>query len=868
MKKIRVLLLLILVFAFVFTLTACKGGDDTACTEHIDENGDGKCDKCNTETEDNSNDDREIKLIENGTASFQVVISYTKYISIRSEFTALQSKLSAKGIDLAVANDVADGERELEILVGEIENRDEKYRYDYHKLGPDGTAVKLIDGKIIIAGGSSTSLMKAVEKFIEDHFDGDGLDNVTFDSSYCHETLHDPDSYKWSSLAIAGNDIKDYVICADTSARFEDNEETVRVAAESLQSTVYNNCGVWLPILDTSDADTVIPEHAIVFEIDAAARDQGGFTASISGKKLVFSTSFPAKLKSSLDSFVNTKLRLEKGDVDLSAAKVNGYKLDLIYITYEEFGAKGDGRNNDFYAIYDAHTYANKYGHKVRAKDSATYYISETRDRVIEVYTDVEWGSAKFIIDDTKIDPASKHLTRAIFYIGSDHGKISSINGYNPELAAEILAAIKENGIKRDTANIGYAPGRPMVIVPYNSNHKVYIRYGANASSGADQHELILVDKDGNIDPTTPLLLDYTEITDVEARYADDTPITVSGGHFTTIANQAPSVYQYWARGISVVRSNTTVRGFVHDIIGEKDETGAPYGGFINVYDMANNILVENCTFRAHKRYHQETAWDAAGNATAFGTQMGTYDISITLANNIYFKNCKQSNFYDANGKPSDTWYDSETGEAGLDNRGYNARCWGVMASNYAKNITYDGCELNRMDAHAGAYNVTLLNSKTLYIELTGGGTARIEGSTVYNSSLVNLREDYGSTWAGKVYVKNSIIETSSDYTYVVTGKWYNHDFGYDCTVPEVYVDTLTVRGGSGMTYIYGSFGLENSASDPTQDTMGSVDIIRKLVIPPADGIKVVKDSSNVSFKIAPGGSFFASKLKITEVTR
>ena len=46
------------------------------------------------------------------------------------------------------------------------------------------------------------------------------------------------------------------------------------------------------------------------------------------------------------------------------------------YVTYEEFGAKGDGVTDDFFAIKAAHEYANENHMPVRAKDDATYYIN------------------------------------------------------------------------------------------------------------------------------------------------------------------------------------------------------------------------------------------------------------------------------------------------------------------------------------------------------------------------------------------------------------------------------------------------------------------------------------------------------------
>ena len=51
---------------------------------------------------------------------------------------------------------------------------------------------------------------------------------------------------------------------------------------------------------------------------------------------------------------------------------------DKKYVTYEEFGAVGDGVTEDFEAIKKAHDYANKEGLPVKAREGATYYIHNT----------------------------------------------------------------------------------------------------------------------------------------------------------------------------------------------------------------------------------------------------------------------------------------------------------------------------------------------------------------------------------------------------------------------------------------------------------------------------------------------------------
>ena len=56
-------------------------------------------------------------------------------------------------------------------------------------------------------------------------------------------------------------------------------------------------------------------------------------------------------------------------------------------VRYRDFGAKGDGKTNDFAAILKAHRYANEHNLPVRADDDATYFIGEAEE-TIPIMTD------------------------------------------------------------------------------------------------------------------------------------------------------------------------------------------------------------------------------------------------------------------------------------------------------------------------------------------------------------------------------------------------------------------------------------------------------------------------------------------------
>ena len=106
---------------------------------------------------------------------------------------------------------------------------------------------------------------------------------------------------------------------------------------------------------------------------------------------------------------------------------------DKKYVTYEEFGAVGDGKHDDFEAIYKAHEYANANMLAVKGRAGATYYIENTavgeNGEVLPaiIMTDVDWQGANFIIDDTGLktrEDFTVKYSKPIFVIKSRYDKI------------------------------------------------------------------------------------------------------------------------------------------------------------------------------------------------------------------------------------------------------------------------------------------------------------------------------------------------------------------------------------------------------------------------------------------------------------
>ena len=408
------------------------------------------------------------------------------------------------------------------------------------------------------------------------------------------------------------------------------------------------------------------------------------------------------------------------------------------WVQYSDLGAKGDGETDDLNAIAAAHAFANQHKLPVKADQDASYYISG-QERTAVVQTNTDFGNAAFIIDDTSV----KNREASIFKVTSTLAPYS----------IEGLQTLKRNQEKIEVS----LPG-PSLITVTNSQVMHYIRYGLNQNNGSPQTDIFAVDKEGNVDMDAPIIWDFDQITSIGVLPIDEDTLTLSGGRFTTIANGAESKYTYYSRNIAIHRSHVLVEGLEHRITGEGSQ-GAPYRGFLQIGDCAY-VTVKNTLLTGHKTYR---TIGRAGKPVS----MGSYDLSVNRALNISFINCKQTN--------------------DINDRTY----WGVLGSNYCKNLLYDSCKLSRFDAHKGVANATIRNSTLghMGINAIGSGTLLVENSTIRGRSVVNLRSDYGSTWQGEFIIRNCTFVPLGGRTTsptLISGAYSSqHDFGYTCYMPE-----------------------------------------------------------------------------------
>ncbi len=540
------------------------------------------------------------------------------------------------------------------------------------------------------------------------------------------------------NITVNGVSVDEYSVVGPDGALYSN-------AAETLCNEFYKACGKEL------DTDKKADKNAFV--IEEKLNDTDSFSLKVENGNVYIKGSKGAGIARGIAAFADEVLLASKGTYDFK----DGYEYTKIFsdfITYEAFGAVGDGKTDDFEAIVKTHEYANANGLSVLADETATYYIGGA-NKTAYIMTDTSWSTARFIIDDTNVENRSAW----VFNVAPSKGAYSITDKVSP--------------LKIDAENIGTTLEEKSLVVLTDSNVKRYIRKGANQNSGSNQTDVILVNKNGNIAPETPLIWDFNAITGATAYPVDAETLTIKGGKFTTIANNAPSEYNYYSRGIVVRRSNTVIDSIYHDIANE-GKTGAPYSAFVSLSCCAD-VTVKNSTFTGHKKY--STIGSAGTSVT-----MGTYDIGAATVVNASFVNCNQTNDI------TDNDY------------------WGIAGTNYCKNLVYDGCALSRFDAHQGVLNATVINSVLGHhgIKLIGSGTALIENTTVLSDSFVDLRADYGSTWNGDMIIRNCKFYPTGVSSHIINAEnSEDHNFGYTCYMPQkIEIDGFYVHRG-GINYLF-----------------------------------------------------------------
>lgn len=499
---------------------------------------------------------------------------------------------------------------------------------------------------------------------------------------------------------------------------------------------------------------------------------------------------------------------------------------DKKYVSYEEFGAVGDGVTDDFDAIEAAHRYANEHGLKVKTKSDATYYVGEKLTREIPIEQDVDFNGASFIIDDA-VPNAYQYRSVSLFGIRRKSKRVLK--------GEELVAAIGEGRtIKRGDTKLDWlAPvlTEDSFIKVFDENHRDFVRFGSNENKGVARHDIFEVMKDGTLVPETDIAYEFDGITAIEIYPMHEEPITVKNGNFASVCCRTVKETNFLGRwhghyrGFIIERADVTLENITHKMLKEpeldktRDELAKiygnrgesyPYEGFI-VARNSNRLTVKNCLLTSHTTYYEDKpATVSTGWKVPAPVPLGSYDMYFHSSNHVSLIGIKQN---------------CPTGIG-------DTRYWGIMASNNCKNFLLKDCYMNRFDAHQGFWNATLIDCTIGHsINITGGGKLYCENVTkLVGDCFFSIRGDYGGSFEGDVTVKNCTLAATRSYNstrepnpdadkpfsdvllFAPGGSsnhelFYNWDFGYELYLPKTVTVDGFKHGATRELYIYPELG-------------------------------------------------------------
>ena len=803
----------VLVILTVLAVTAC--GKHTECK---DADGDGICDGCNETIMNTNTQIGDVVLIEDGVADFQVVlakdISEELFKTANTEIRAFLRNEYGIAVDVIIEGREQDVAMPKEILIGEVKSRGEEYQNKDCYLRNNDYFIKTVGTKIVINAGSPDKLKIAVTEFAK----------LVLETGSAKKTVMTKDNsvisissdYAIDSLKLCGNDMKDYKIATDLSSKYYSD------GANLLQKLLAEKAGFRFQITDISEA----ADKAIIIRHSSDVLPENSFKISADGENLLIECAHDNALEVGINGFIKSVIDTAGKEVNLNGTV---YAKDISVLYYEDFGAVGDGKTNDFKAMYDAHVCANEGGQTVKGTPGATYYIKDTRIPyaggvtvvTIPIRTNTDWQGAKIIIDDSEVaslaDGPNYDLSRYnIFSIIPDEEH----EGFN-FTNETVLDAIVAEGLNPDTKQVNLKIDGwdgPVMIIPYNSEHKVFRRLGYTRYDGESMHEVIVLDADGNVSPETPIMFEYTNLDYVTVYKLDpESAISVGNATIETIDTRInhnlrlPSgSYKYHTgyrkRGISVTRSYTTVHDVKHIVSGgfnlldrSVGLAGSAANGMFTAQN-ANHVTFKDCIIPGRQAYGESGSY----------TGHSSYNFNAVCVNKIVLDGCIQSNFWVTVNKSMGTMTPStEYVEGALPSmsivkiNGENMRMhWGIGGTNYCKNMEYLNSQISRFDAHAGLYNGKVINTKINMMSLTGYGDMILENVDWYQHGttwpLLYFRDDYGYHWDGNVTIKDTRahlydLGSGTPVFYLAMHRYTNWYWGYTTAIPNFTVDNLDI---------------------------------------------------------------------------
>ena len=449
---------------------------------------------------------------------------------------------------------------------------------------------------------------------------------------------------------------------------------------------------------------------------------------------------------------------------------------DNYYVLYDDLIE--DGQNDDFLGIIRTHSFANNLKKnneeykdiEVRAKENKEYNLYNATGTLnpAKIKTNVDWKNATFNIHDENMIDSSGAVNSAMNKHFFEITNMIEEKEITKDNIVDKIDSKTEKLFEGDVSgekNTQYFCTLKDTLDENNGRKKVYIRYG-KVKGESNKKDSFLIDNRGKI--LNPIEWDYDKnSSEIKIYKCSNDKITVKNGNFITWSStNKEKGSTYLNRGINVnLASNINIENITHEV--RNLDENSVYLGFLQLNNSAN-LYVHNCRLFTRKSNNDTNS---------------TYDLLINDCVNV---TCNEVKSQDID----------------------NTNRWGIMGSNRCKDVIFKNCELNRIDAHCGIYNLTIDNCTIgcKGIQIVGNGDLNIYNTKVKAPHFIKLRDDYGSTWKGNINIEDCTFYPTSNSSSIIDNAYlcydYNktngektlHDFGYNCKMPNINISNLQIE--------------------------------------------------------------------------
>ena len=420
-------------------------------------------------------------------------------------------------------------------------------------------------------------------------------------------------------------------------------------------------------------------------------------------------------------------------------------KASRIFITYEDFGAVGDGVTDDGNAIKTAHAYANENNLSVKCMNRKRYLIKNTND--IEIKTDLDLNGSTVVFDD--------------MYRNNDN-YVFRIDAISQPLSAEELEFINTKVDTNTQIFTSMSSMNGYVVVVENDKHVVCTRRVSDGGQKTYYKEVFAIDDVGSMlcdNYQLPLTIGLAATSGSKYKI-DNNTIKIENGYFEIINNK--SLAYGYNKYVHINRSNVILDRLT---IKHNNDLGlAPRKFFINEHNY--NVVFKNIN-----------GMDFHNNGSTSSTYLFANESSINAT------------------------YDN------INSTLYSLDTWGCFQSYRCKDMIVKNSSMSRFDSHFNGVNITIADCifGDQGIQVHGCGTLRITNTNVYSSWFIACREDYGGSWDGDIIIKDCSLHCKSETGSIYKNNVYSDfDYGIETVLPNIIVDGFEFKRVDTMIKAYG----------------------------------------------------------------